>query len=105
MIYCDLCKKGIEGGSYENSFADILCEECSRKIGREEIYVVYCDLCKKGIEGGYYESSYADILCEECGEDLLVWNYNLDSFVLEADDKEYYFDDELSDITTYRFVK
>ena len=72
---------------------------------REEIYMIYCDLCKKEIEGGYYESSYADILCEECGEDLLVWNYNLDSFVSEADDKEYYFDDELSDIITYQFVK
>jgi hypothetical protein len=83
----------------------LFCYNNSRKIEREEIYMICCDWCKKEIEGGHYESSYTDILCEECGEDLLVWNYNLDSFVLEADDKEYYFDDELSDITTYRFVK
>ena len=59
---------------------------------------VYCDNCHKKIIGAYYTSG--DNICLECAEDLIV--KTVDGFYTLTDyDKEFYIDDELSDIPMY----
>lgn len=59
---------------------------------------IYCDNCNKKIIGAYYTSG--DNICLECTEDLIV--KTVDGFYTLTDyDKDFYMDDELSDIPMY----
>ena len=53
-------------------------------------------------DSGYYKDETGICLCEECGDDLLV---SIDSkhYVYRDDYKDYYLDDEYSDLQVFEY--
>lgn len=61
-------------------------------------YECNCDIR----DGGYYEDETGTCMCEECGDELLV---SIDSkhYVYRDDYKDYYLDDEYSDLQVFEY--
>lgn len=85
---CCLCKETIKGYGNNADPLKIICEECGKEI-----------------KGEYYGHNIDDIsICLECGEDVL--SYQDDGFYTYQEfSKEFYLDDELSDIPKFYKVK
>lgn len=62
-----------------------------------------CDNCGKVVSINYYDSDYNTILCEVCGDELLAYNDSIDCYVYEEDNKETFYDDEISDVEMFDF--
>lgn len=69
-----------------------VCRSCEKEILHNEEYYT-----------NNYDSDYH--LCKYCGEELLVFNDNFEDYILRDDNKDYYLDDSMSDIDTFKFSK
>lgn len=49
-----------------------------------------------------YENEDGYCLCEECGEKELIYSEDVDQYVPREDYKEFYSDDEISDLDTWK---
>ena len=62
---------------------------------------LYCEHCGAPIKPDtevYFESDYGIVYCEECADELLIWSDDIYSYVHTDQYKEFYLDDELSDV-------
>jgi ribosome-binding protein aMBF1 (putative translation factor) len=65
----------------------------------------FCEVCGQPINGPHYVSSCGSVvICLECGEDMLVFESELNAFINSDDKRTVYSDDAISDISTYEFV-
>ena len=67
---------------------------------------IYCADCGKLINGKNTNDEYCyvsgeDFFCEECGDDLFCWNDSIEEYVWEEDDRDTFYDDEISDLSMY----
>lgn len=67
--------------------------------------VLKCDICGEEITNQrYYECNQDDtLICEECGEYELTWSDDVGDFIYAEEDKEFFLDDDISDMTTFSF--
>lgn len=68
--------------------------------------VLKCYSCNEEIkETTYFEGTCSEaILCQSCGENELTWNDDIEAYIYCEDDREFFMDDELSDIETFEQV-
>lgn len=62
-----------------------------------------CDNCDREIDGKCFISN-TTYLCEECGDELLIYNDDVDSYIWEEDDKEVIYDDAGADVELFEMV-
>lgn len=65
---------------------------------------LYCEHCGAPINPDtdvYFESEAGVVYCEKCGEEYLIWSDDIYAYVHEDQYKEFYLDDELSDIELF----
>lgn len=65
------------------------CSKCGKDLGSDNKEYCY------GNENCYY-------LCEECGDEELIYSEDVDGYVPREDYKEYYMDDEISDLDVWK---
>jgi len=62
---------------------------------------LYCEHCGAPINPDtevYFESDYGIVYCEECADEFLIWSDDIYSYVHTDQYKDFYLDDELSDV-------
>lgn len=62
-----------------------------------------CGLCGERLGSSYFDSGNSCI-CEECADAVLVFNNIFEAYVYEEDDKDIYYDDEMSDIEVFDYT-
>lgn len=66
-----------------------------------------CSHCGKEIDTLYYFTSEVDDIsyCQKCSDELLIFEDEINSFILREDYQDSYTDNELSDIETFKKEK
>lgn len=67
-----------------------------------------CYKCGKEIfeeDESYFENNEGMILCDQCGHEELTSCNEYDFWVFDSDSREYYSDDDLTDLETFIYKK
>jgi len=65
---------------------------------------LYCEHCGAPINPEtdvYFESDSGIVYCEKCADEFLIWSDDIYSYVHTDQYKDFYLDDELSDIELF----
>lgn len=64
----------------------------------KKLYCEHCDALINPETEVYFESDYDVVYCEECADEFLMHSDDVQAYVHVDQYKEYYLDDELSDV-------